>query len=372
MKAAVFREANAPLRIEDVEIDAPGPNEVLIKTVATGVCHSDLHYVDGYFPTAYLSGSSESFAGAVLGHEGAGIVSAVGDRVSYVQPGDHVVVCLSSFCGQCAECLTGHPNRCRWSNPISTRDSSLRPRLEQDGVRIEQLMDIASFAEQMLVHENSVVKVAEDLSLEHAALLSCGVLTGVGAVLNTAKVPPSAWVAVFGCGGVGLSVIQGAQLASAGRIIAVDIVEKKLEMALTLGATDVVNAENSDAVAEILSLTSGRGVDYAFDALGSVKLTQQAVATLAFGGTATIVGSMSPNQTLELNANALSVERRLQTSNMGSNRFRIDIPNYLEFYRRKKLRLYLLMSHALGLEDVNGAFELMRSGESIRSVLVFD
>jgi S-(hydroxymethyl)glutathione dehydrogenase / alcohol dehydrogenase len=171
---------------------------------------------------------------------------------------------------------------------------------------------------------------------------------------------------------VGLSVVQGAEIANASRIVAVDIVENKLDLAQTLGATDVVNASEVDPVTAILDITGGRGVDYAFDALGSVKLTQQAVAVLAVGGTATIVGSMPSNQTLELNANALSVERRLQSSNMGSNRFRIDIPNYLEFYRRNKLRLDLLASHTLPLGEVNEAFRLMRSGESIRSVLVFE
>ena len=371
MKAAVFREPHTPLEIEDVSVDAPGPREVLIRTVATGVCHSDLHYLEGYYPPAYLHGGSGSFGGAVLGHEGAGIVVAVGRDVEYCAPGDHVVCCLSTFCGSCSQCLTGHPNRCRWATGFGARPREAPPRLRQDGRRVEQLMDIGSFAETMLVHEHSVVKVDADLPLTHAALLSCGALTGLGAVLRTAQVPPFATVAVFGCGGVGLSAVMGAQLANAASIIAVDLLDNKLEMATKVGATETVNAAATDAVNAIMQLTEGRGVDYTFDAIGSVRVTRQAVESLAIGGTATIVGSMSSNDTLQLNANALSVERKLQSSNMGSNRFRIDVPNYLSLYRQGRLPLQLLVSHELGLDDVNDAFDLLRTGESIRTVLTF-
>ena len=368
MKAAVLRGTNPLLSIEEVELDEPQAHEVLVKTVATGVCHSDLHIIEGHLPLSALSAG----AGVVLGHEGAGVVQAVGDAVTYVRPGDHVVACLSSFCGTCDECLRGHPNRCRWDNPIATRPADQPPRISQRGEPLHQFMDLASFAESMLVHENSLVKIGPEVPLVHASLLSCGVLTGVGAALRTARVAPASSVAVFGCGGVGLSVVQGAAIAGARQIIGVDIYDPKLELASSLGATHRVNGREVDAVTAIRELTRGRGVDYSFDAVGTVDLTRQAVECLANGGTATIVGSMSPDETLLLRANSLSVEKRLQNSHMGSNRFRVDIPQYLELYKQGKLRLDLLVSHTLPLDGVNEAFRLMRVGAAARSVLVFE
>lgn len=361
-----MRTASAPLTIEDVELDEPLAHEVLIRTVATGVCHSDLHVIDGHLPLTV-----SEVAGVVLGHEGAGVVEAVGDAVTYVRPGDHVVACLSTFCGTCDECLAGHSNLCRWENPIATRPASEPPRISQNGQPLHQFMDLGSFAESMLVHENSLVKVAPDVPLVHACLLSCGVLTGVGAALRTARVAPASTVAVFGCGGVGLSVVQGAEIAGAKQIIGIDIFASKLELASELGATHGVNAREVDPVAAIRDLTLGRGVDYAFDAMGSVELTRQAVDSLANRGTATIVGSMSPGDTLELRANALSFEKRLQNSHMGSNRFRVDIPRYLELYKLGKLRLDLLVTHTLPLDAVNEAFHMMKFGTAARTVLVF-
>jgi S-(hydroxymethyl)glutathione dehydrogenase / alcohol dehydrogenase len=233
-------------------------------------------------------------------------------------------------------------------------------------------MDLASFAEFMLLHENSVVKIDPGIPLEYAALLSCGALTGLGAALRTAAVKPASTVAVIGCGGVGVAIAQGAHLAGARQIIGVDIFDAKLQMATAFGVTHTVNARDLDPVEAILDLTARRGVDFSFDALGQVALTRQAVECLAHGGTATIVGSMSPNDTLELRANALFIEKKLQSSHMGSNRFRIDIPRYLELYQQGRLPLDRMITHRLPLEAVNDAFRTMQAGESLRSVLVFD
>src|ERR1700684_1096161 len=276
MKAAIFHGPNQPLSIEDVELDKPQDREVLIKTVASGVCHSDLHFVDGLYPYA---------APAVLGHEAAGIVEEVGRQGSYVKPGDHVICCLSVFCGTCERCMSGHPNLC--SNKVATqRKPGDKPRISQKGQPVNQFLDISSYCEKMLLHENAVVKIREDLPLDRAALIGCGVTTGVGAVLNTAKIEPGSTVAVFGAGGVGLAAIQGARIAGARKIIAVDMFEGKLAMAKRLGATDTVDASSSDPVDEIRKLTGG-GVDYSFEAIGLKKVAEQAFNALKPGGTAT-------------------------------------------------------------------------------------
>ncbi|MGC1342606.1 MAG: alcohol dehydrogenase catalytic domain-containing protein, partial [Candidatus Binataceae bacterium] len=251
MKAAVFHGPKQPLSIEDIEVDKPQDREVKIRTVASGVCHSDLHFVDGLYPYA---------APAVLGHEAAGIVEEVGRQVTYVKPGDHVIACLSVYCGGCEQCMSGHPNRC--TNKAATqRDPKDKPRLSQKGKLINQFLDVSSYCERMLLHENAIVKISDDIPLDRAALVGCGVTTGVGAVLNTAKVEPGSTVAVFGCGGVGLAAIQGARIAGARKIIAVDMFEGKLAMAKRLGATDTVDASSSDPIDEIKKLTGG-GVDY--------------------------------------------------------------------------------------------------------------
>ena len=231
MKAAVLREVNRPLQIEEVQIDSPAPHEVLIRTGATGVCHSDLHFVEGKYAIQMP---------VILGHEAAGTVEAVGEQVSYVKPGDRVVTCLSVFCGRCRMCLSGRPVLCLRADVV--RSPSEPPRLRQGDTPITQMSELASFAEQMLVHENAVVKVREDVPYEQLALIGCGVTTGLGAALYTAKVEPGSTVAVIGCGGVGLNCVQGAALAGALRIIAIDPVETKLAMAREFGATDVVDA----------------------------------------------------------------------------------------------------------------------------------
>jgi S-(hydroxymethyl)glutathione dehydrogenase/alcohol dehydrogenase len=362
MKAAVFHGPKLPLSIEDVELDKPQDREVLIKTVASGVCHSDLHFVEGLYPYA---------APAVLGHEAAGIIEEVGKQVTYVKPGDHVICCLSVFCGNCEQCMSGHPNRC--SNKAATqRKPNDKPRISQNGKPINQFLDVSSYCEKMLLHENAVVKIREDFPLDRAALIGCGVTTGVGAVLNTAKIEPGSTVAVFGAGGVGLAAIQGARIAGARKIIAIDMFEGKLAMAKRLGATDTVDASSSDPVDEIRKLTDGNGVDYAFEAIGLKKVAEQAFLALRPGGTATVIGMIPVGQKVELDGYMFLTERKLQGSNMGSNRFRIDMPKYIDFYLQGRLNLDDMISRRGKLEDVNEAFRAMKAGEVTRTVLMFN
>jgi S-(hydroxymethyl)glutathione dehydrogenase / alcohol dehydrogenase len=363
IQAAVFRRPQEPLTVETVELDEPEPREVLIQTVATGVCHSDLHVVDG------LSRFDLSEP-IVLGHEAAGVVESVGDEVAAVQPGDHVVVCLSGFCGACEQCLTGHPNLC--TAGFVARRSSGRPRLSQDGRRVQQFLNLATYAERMLVHENSLVKVEPDLPLDRVALISCGVLTGLGAALRTSGLEAGQTMAVFGCGGVGLSIIQGARIGGARQIIAVDMFDTKLEMALKVGATHIVNTQAGSAVQAVRDLTKGAGVDHAFEAVGNAALVRQAIESLAIRGTATIVGVLPPNAMIEFPWMAIRPECKVQTSRMGSNRFRVDIPRYLELYRQGRLLLDEMVTVRGRLPDVNEAFRAMKAGEVARTVLTFD
>jgi S-(hydroxymethyl)glutathione dehydrogenase/alcohol dehydrogenase len=319
MQAAVFHGPHHPLTIEAVDIDRPGPHEVLVKTVASGVCHSDLHFVDGLYPYP---------APAVLGHEAAGVVEAVGDQVTYVQPGDHVIACLSVFCGHCDMCVTGRPYLCR--SPETRRAPGEKPRLSQNGGVMHQFLNLSTYAEQMLLHEHAIVKIRKDMPLDRAALIGCGVTTGVGAVLNTAKVPAGSTVAVFGAGGVGLAAIQGARIAGAGMIIAVDMMEHKLATARQLGATHIVDASSHDPVQAIREMTDG-GVEYAFEAIGLAKVAEQAFDALRPGGTATVIGMIPVGQKVEIDGPSLLSEKRLQGCTMGSNRFRVDMPRYVDF-----------------------------------------
>ena len=271
MKAAVLHEVNTPLRVEDVEIDGPGPREVLICTGASGVCHSDLHYVEGKYRISMP---------VVLGHEAAGTVESVGEQVSYVKPGDRVITCLSVFCGLCDRCLSGRPVLCIRADVV--RSPTEKPRLRQGDTPVTQMAQLSSFAELMLVHEHATVKVRDDVPFEQLALIGCGVTTGLGAALNTARVEPGSTVAVIGCGGVGLNAVQGAALAGALRIIAVDAVETKLTIAREFGATDVVDASGGDVVEKVRNLTDG-GVDYSFEAIGTKETAEQAFEMLRPG-----------------------------------------------------------------------------------------
>src|SRR6266478_4029234 len=359
MKAAVFHGPHQPLTIENVDIDKPIGREVLVRTVASGVCHSDLHFVDGFYPFP---------APAILGHEAAGIVEKVGPNVDEFKPGDHVIACLSVFCGHCDYCLTGKTNLCS-ARPVRAKDAPAR--LSWQGQPVAQFANLSAYAEKMLVHRNAIVKVRDDMPFDRAALIGCGVTTGVGAVLNTARVEPGSIVAVFGCGGVGLSAIQGARIAGARTIIAIDQFENKLAMGKNLGATHTVDASHSDAVEAIRELTGG-GVDYAFEAVGMKALAEQCFECIKPGGTATIIGMIPVGQKVELDGPKFLTERKIQGTNMGSNRFRIDMLRYIDFYQQGRLNLDDMITRRGKLPDVNEAFRAMKAGEVARTVLMFD
>jgi S-(hydroxymethyl)glutathione dehydrogenase/alcohol dehydrogenase len=359
MKAAVFHGAHKPLTIENVDIGIPIKREVLVRTVASGVCHSDLHFVDGFY----------SFATpAILGHEAAGIVEAVGPQVSEFKPGDHVIACLSVFCGACEYCLTGKTHLCP-KRPARAKDEP--PVLSWNGAPVNQFANLSAYAEKMLVHENALVKIDDQMPLDRAALIGCGVTTGVGAALNTARVEPGSTVAVFGAGGVGLAVIQGARIAGARMIIAVDTVEGKFAKAMELGATHTVNAKSDDAVKAIRTLTGG-GADYSFEAIGLKIAAEQCFDCIRAGGTATIIGMIPVGQKIELDGPAFLREKKIQGCSMGSNRFKVDMPRYIEFYRQGRLKLDEMITRRGTLEDVNEAFRAMKAGEVARTVLMFE
>lgn len=360
MRAAVMTEVNKPLEILDVDVDAPQANEVLIRTAAAGVCHSDMHFYEGKYPSALP---------IVLGHEGAGVVEAVGSDVTYVQPGDHVITCVSMSCGECRTCLRGRPYLCPHENLVRSADSPSR--LSHGGEIVHQLTELSCYAEQMLVHEKAVVKVTKELPLDRAALIGCAVTTGVGAAQNTAKIGPGDVVAVVGCGGIGLNAIQGARLAGAERVIAVDRLADKLELARTFGATDTVDASQCESVPEILEMTGG-GVDHAIEAVGLKQTAEDCFNMLASGGTATVIGMIPIGTTVEVQGVALLAEKKLQGSTMGSNRFRIDMPTYANLYLQGRLKLDELVSRTLTLDEINDGFEALRKGEVARSVIAFD
>lgn len=360
MKAAVLHEAGKPLTLEDVAIAAPGPREVLIRTAAVGLCHSDLHFVDGIFPYPMP---------VVPGHEAAGVVEAVGSAVQTVKAGDHVVTCLSAFCGHCEHCVTGRLNLCE--SPETRRRRNEEPRLAYSGRPMIQFLNLSAYAEQMLVHENALVAIRKDMPLDRAALLGCAVTTGSGAVFNTARVRPGETVAVIGCGGIGLSAINGAAIAGAGRIIAVDRIAGKLDLARQFGATDTVLADDGDPVERVIEMTRG-GVHHAFECIGLKQTAEQAFGMVRRGGAATVIGMIKPGTKLEVDPFALLYERRLQGSFMGSNRFPVDLPALVDFYLDGRLKLDAMISRRIRLDQINEGFDDLRRGELARSVIVFD
>lgn len=361
MKAAVLREVNAPMEIEDVQISKPGPREVLIRTAYAGVCHSDLHFQNGSYPYPMP---------VILGHESSGIVEEVGSEVTYVKPGDHVITCLSAFCGHCEHCLTGHMSLCQ--EPELQRGEGKEPRLSSGGDTVNQFLNLSSYAEQMLVHEHAIAKIRDDMPLDRAALIGCGTTTGVGAVIHTAGVQPGDTIAVIGCGGIGLAAVNGASIAGASRIIAVDRVQSKLELAQKFGATDVINASNMDPVGEVLEMTGG-GVHHALEAIGLKQTAEQAFGMLKRGGTATIIGMIPVGTMLEIHGAMLLPERKIQGCIMGSNRFRIDMPRYVDFYMNGRLFLDDMISQRIKLDGVNEALAgLNEGGDIARSVIEFD
>ena len=360
MKAAVLREVRTPLQIEDVQINKPGPHEVLIRTAAAGVCHSDLHFMEGSYPHPLP---------AVLGHESSGIVEQVGSEVRTVKPGDHVITCLSAYCGHCEFCLTGHLSLC--TSPETKRDQSEEPRLSSPKGPMMQYLNLSSFAEQMLIHEHACVAIRPDMPLDRAALIGCGVMTGFGAVMHTSNVRPGETVAVIGCGGVGLAAINGAAIAGAGRIIAIDMSPAKDNISKAFGATDFICAADTDPVKEVLEMTKG-GVHHSFEAIGLSKTAEQSFNMLRRGGTANVIGMIPVGQTITLMGAAFLGEKKLQGSLMGSNRFPVDMPRLVDMYMSGKLKLDDMISRRLPLAEVNSAFEEMKTGAVARSVIVFD
>ncbi len=361
MRAAVIHETDKVV-VEDVEIDEPRELEVLVRTVAAGVCHSDLGYVAGTFPRSLPM---------VLGHESAGVVERVGDRVTHVAPGDHVITypAPTPFCGRCDNCLTGHAPLCTREGFVARGDDE-PSRLSQGGRPLGQMTGLGCFAERMLVHENSLVKIRPEMPLDKAALLGCGVTTGLGASLNTAKITPGSKVAVIGCGGVGLSAIQGARISGALQIVAVDRLPARLELARTVGATDVVDASTGDAVAQVLELTSG-GVDFSFEVVGRPETTAEAFGMLKPGGTTTVVGIFF-GQTIPISSDLLRAERKLQGSMLGSAPFRVVIPRYVDFYLRGMLMLDEVVTARYPLEEINDALDALTRGEGARSLVTFE
>lgn len=365
MKAAVLREQKKPLVIEDVAIAKPGANEVLIKTIASGVCHSDLHFVDAHYTCPMP---------AILGHEAAGIVEAVGDNVGYVKPGDHVVTILSPFCGECEYCLAGRMSLCMHVNPdYARRKEGEPPRLSSAGMPLFQFGGLAAYAEQMLVHQRAVAKIRPDMPLDLAALIGCAVITGLGSVFHTARIEPGSTVAVFGCGGIGLMCINAAYIAGASRIVAIDMEGAKLNLAKGFGATDVVSAKDGDVVKAIQDLTQG-GVHYSFEAIGLKTTAEQAFKVLRPGGMATIIGMIPVGTNIEIHGPDLLRERRLQGAFMGSNRFRIDMPRFIEYYMQGRLKLDEMVSDRIKLENINEALANLRIGKGsvARQVIMFN
>lgn len=362
MKAAVLNSVPGQLDIQDVEIGEPGPREVLIKTVAAGLCHSDLHFMEGKYPYP---------CPAVLGHESAGIVEAVGSMVHYVQPGDHVITCLSAFCGHCSQCTDGHLSLCENKGTELVRQPGEAARITRDGETVNQFLHLSSFAEYMLVHEQALVKIRPEMPLDKAALIGCGVTTGLGAVFRTAKVEPGSSVAVIGAGGIGLSAIQGARIAGANKIIAVDMLDSKLELAQKMGATHVVNAGKEDAVAKVKEISEG-GVHNSFEAVGMKQTAEQAFQMLRPGGQATVIGMIPVGTKVELHGPDLLSEKTLTGSNMGSNQFRTDMPRFVDMYLDGRLLLDEMVSKHIKLEDINSGFEEMKTGSVARSVIMFD
>ncbi len=364
MRAAVFRQVDHPLEVEEVEVAEPNPGEVLVKVAASGVCHSDYHVVLGEWGAPVP---------LILGHEGAGVVETVGEGVERVGVGDQVVLSWCPSCGRCEYCLSGRPQLCELA-AATTYNSVLfdgTTRLRQGDSPVHAYGALGSFGEYAVVPEAGAVKISPQVPLDLAALVGCAVATGFGAAVNTARVPVGASIAVLGCGGVGMSILQGASVCSAGRIIAVDVAEDKLKLALRLGASDVVDGAREDALEAVLRLTEGRGVDFAFEAIGLAATIEQAAAMLAPGGTAVLVGQAPDSVRVSLDPLLISDrEHRIIGCNYGSCRPAIDFPRILDLYTNGTIDLDALITRRLRLDEVNEAFAAMGRGESVRSLIV--
>jgi Zn-dependent alcohol dehydrogenase len=359
MKAAVCYEFGTPLSVEEVEIDPPRTGEVKVRMVAVAICHSDIHYIRGDW---------KAEVPIVVGHEAAGIVDAVGEGVTHVAPGDPVVVSLLRSCGRCFYCATGASYLCNGTFALDT-ESRLR---NQQGVPLRHGLGTAAFAEYAVVDQSQVVPVPVDLPLECAALLACCVITGVGAVVNTAQVAPGSSVVIIGAGGVGLNAIQGALLAGATPIIALDMLEAKLQAARAFGATHTLNAGQPDMRRAIKEIIGGRGADYVFVTVGSAEAAAQGLRLIRAGGTLVIVGIPRQEATMPLRVYDVAwIAQTIKGSVMGSARLSVDVPRLVRLYRQGRLKLDELITARYPLERINEAIAVAERGETIRNVIVF-
>jgi len=367
-KAAIAWGANQPLSIEEVDVMLPRKGEVLVKVVASGVCHTDAFTLSGDDP--------EGIFPVILGHEGGGIVEQVGEGVTSVKVGDHVIPLYTPECGECKFCLSGKTNLCQKIR--ETQGKGLMPdgttRFYKDGQPIFHYMGCSTFSEYTVLPEISLAKVNKYAPLEEVCLLGCGVTTGIGAVMNTAKVEEGATVAIFGLGGIGLSAVIGANIAKASRIIAIDINESKFELAKKLGATDFINPKDYDKPIQdvIVAMTDG-GVDYSFECIGNVNLMRSALECCHKGwGESVVIGVAGAGQEISTRPFQLVTGRVWRGSAFGGVKGRTELPDYVERYLAGEFKLNDFITHTMVLEDINEAFELMHKGESIRSVIHFD
>lgn len=366
-KAAVAWGPKQPLSIEEVDVMLPRKGEVLVKVLASGVCHTDAFTLSGEDP--------EGIFPAILGHEGGGIVEQVGEGVTSVSVGDHVIPLYTPECGECKFCTSGKTNLCQKIR--ETQGKGLMPdgttRFYKDGEPIYHYMGCSTFSEYTVLPEISLAKVNQEAPLEEVCLLGCGVTTGIGAVMNTAKVEEGDTVAIFGLGGIGLSAVIGATMAKAGRIIAIDINESKFDLAKKLGATDFVNPKDYDQPIQdvIVELTDG-GVDYSFECVGNVNLMRSALECCHKGwGESVVIGVAGAGQEISTRPFQLVTGRVWRGSAFGGVKGRSELPDYVERYMAGEFALNDFITHTMGLEDINEAFDLMHKGESIRSVIHF-
>jgi S-(hydroxymethyl)glutathione dehydrogenase / alcohol dehydrogenase len=357
MRAAVFTETGGPLSIENLDPAPPGPRDVVVELGASGVCHSDLSLKNGYVPI---------MPGTVLGHEGAGTVVEIGKDVSGIKKGDRIIASFIPACGICWFCLNDQSHLCDTEFEVMMKQRGKR----SDGSDYSAMTGLGTFAEAMTCDQSSIVKIDTSVTDDQLALIGCGVTTGVGAALNTAQVHPGATVAVIGCGGVGQAVIQGARIAGASRIIAVDPVEMKRKTAEQVGATDFVDPNAGDPVAQVQQLTSGRGVDYSFEVIGLPETTLQAFNMIRKGGTAVMVGMTRAEATLTLSTFDLFYnEKTLKGCKYGSGQVRRDFQRFADLIETGRLDTGSMVSRTIKLDEVNEAFRAMEAGEVIRSVI---
>ena len=358
-KAAVLLGGGTPLQVQTVQVDEPRAGQVRVKLHACGLCHTDQSVLEGTLPQA---------AALVLGHEGAGVVESVGAGVTSLVPGDHVIMTTTAFCGRCFQCVEGQFAQCE-NMPLNSGGN--QP-FHFGDVDLAPFASVGGLCEYTVVAENTAIKIDKDIPLQSASLLGCGVITGVGAAINTAGVHAGASCAIWGAGGVGLSVLQGCVIAGASKVISIDTNPRKLEFAREFGATDVIDASEEDALAKVMELTGGRGADYTFEAIGNGKAMEQAYGAARRGGTATIVGVGRFDDMFSLSAGLFAItEKTLKGSFCGGGASVRDFPRMLDWYRAGKLNLDALVTTTYDIEDVSQAFEDMTAGKNARGVVVF-